>query len=202
MTDKPKIMLLGDSIRMSYQNRVKDLLASKACVVGPAENCQYSLYTLSSLNRWIDALGEPDIIHWNNGLHDYGHNPIRSPNQFPIETYVQNLEFILNHFKQITEKIIWATITPIRPNRAFVEEAWSWRQEEIDQYNESAMSLMTAKGVKVNDLHRLVTADYEKYLGEDQLHLSEAGIEVCAQAAAAAVRLRAWQQAVPSSAGD
>ena len=187
MTDKPKIMLLGDSIRMSYQNRVKDLLASKACVVGPAENCQYSLYTLSSLNRWIDALGEPDIIHWNNGLHDCGHNPIRSPNQFPIETYVHNLEFILSHLKQITGKIIWATITPISPNRAFVEEAWSWRQEEIDQYNESAMSLMTARGVKVNDLHRLVTADYEKNLAEDQLHLSEAGIEICAQAVAAAV---------------
>ena len=187
MTDKPKIMLLGDSIRMSYQNRVKDLVASKACVVGPAENCQYSLYTLSSLNRWIDALGEPDIIHWNNGLHDCGHNPIRSPNQFPIETYVHNLEFILNHLKQITGKIIWATITPISPNRAFVEEAWSWRQEEIDQYNESAMSLMTARGVKVNDLHRLVTADYEKNLAEDQLHLSEAGIEICAQAVAAAV---------------
>ena len=187
MTDMPKILLLGDSIRMSYQNRVEDLLASKACVVGPAENCQYSLYTLSSLNRWIDALGEPDIIHWNNGLHDCGHNPIRSPNQFPIETYVDNLEFILNHLKQFTQKIIWATITPISPNRAFVEEAWSWRQEEIDQYNESAMSLMTTKGVKVNDLHRLVTADCEKNLAEDQLHLSEAGIEICAQAVAAAV---------------
>ena len=41
--------------------------------------------------------------------------------------------------------------------------------------------------MKVNDLHRLVTADYEKNLAEDQLHLSEAGIEDCAQAVAAAV---------------
>ncbi len=60
---------------MSYQPHVAELLAGVAEVVGPADNCQYSLYTLSSLNRWIVDLRNPDIVHWNNGIHDAGHNP-------------------------------------------------------------------------------------------------------------------------------
>ena len=48
MSDLPKVLLLGDSIRMSYQPLVAQLLEGRATVVGPADNCQYSLYTLSS----------------------------------------------------------------------------------------------------------------------------------------------------------
>ena len=53
MSDKPKVLLLGDSIRMSYKPEVTHLLAGKAEVVDPADNCQHSLYTLSSLDGWI-----------------------------------------------------------------------------------------------------------------------------------------------------
>ena len=187
MTDKPKIMLLGDSIRMSYQNRVKDLLASKACVVGPAENCQYSLYTLSSLNRWIDALGEPDIIHWNNGLHDCGHNPNRNPRQIPLDMYRANLEFILARLHALTPRVIWASNTPVHPQRPFHDHTWSWRNEEIDRYNETARALMEAHDVPINDLHAQVWDNLDDYLSADQLHLSEAGVAACAQRVASAI---------------
>jgi len=91
VSDLPKVLLLGDPIRMSYQPHVADLLDDMALVVGPADNCQYSLYTLSSLDRWIRKLGKPDIVHWNNGIHDSGHNPVRSPVQIPIEMYGANV---------------------------------------------------------------------------------------------------------------
>ena len=42
MSDLPRVLLLGDSIRMSYQPHVAELLAGRAVVVGPADNCQYS----------------------------------------------------------------------------------------------------------------------------------------------------------------
>ena len=41
-----------------------------------------SLFTLSPLNRWIAELDEPKVVHWNNGIHDCGHNPDRGPTQF------------------------------------------------------------------------------------------------------------------------
>lgn len=181
-SDAPKVLLLGDSIRMSYQPDVARLLKGRADVVGPADNCQYSLYTLSSLPRWVEALGEPDIVHWNNGIHDAGHNPARSPVQMPVDMYRANLEFILNCLAQFTPNVIWATSTPVHPDRPFLDTEWAWRNEEIDRYNDVARELMERRGVPINDLHALVWQDMNALLGEDQLHLSEAGQEACAEA--------------------
>ena len=182
-----KVLLLGDSIRMSYQPLVAELLNDRAEVVGPADNCQFSLFTLSSINRWIEALGKPDVVHWNNGIHDCGHNPERSPVQIPIEMYRKNLEFILRRLREFTTDIIWATSTPVHPDRPFRDTEWSWRNDEIERYNDSARELMIAGSIPINDLHGLVRENMELYLSDDQLHLSESGQEVCATAAADAI---------------
>ena len=189
MPDTPKVLLLGDSIRMSYQPLVARLLDGKAQVVGPSDNCQYSLFTLSSLGRWINQLGQPDIVHWNNGIHDAGHNPARNPVQIPIDMYSANLEFILNILVSWTPKVIWATSTPVHPDRPFRDTEWSWRNEEIDRYNDAALQLMDSRGVPINDLHALVWANMPEFLSQDQLHLSEAGEKACAQATADSVSI-------------
>jgi len=184
MPDLPKVLLLGDSIRMSYQPLVARLLEGKATVVGPSDNCQYSLFTLSSLDRWIGELGQPDIVHWNNGIHDAGHNPQRYPVQIPIDMYRANLELILNQLTAWTRNVMWASSTPVHPDRPFLDTTWSWRNEEIKRYNEVAQALMKARGVPINDLHALVWKHLPAFLCEDQLHLSEAGQEACAKAVA------------------
>ena len=188
MPGLPRVLLLGDSIRMSYQPIVAEALQDVAEVVGPEENCQYSLYTLASLERWLKHLGTPDIVHWNNGIHDAGHNPVRTPMQIPVEMYGAILEFILQRLQETNAQIIWATSTPVHPSRPFVDDQWSWRNEEIDQYNRVALDLMNSRGIPVNDLHSIVASDVDRYLSEDQLHLSEAGKEKCAEAAAAVIR--------------
>ena len=182
MPELPRILLIGDSIRMSYQPHVAHLLEGKAVVRGPSDNCQYSLFTLSSIGRWIGELGEPDIIHWNNGIHDVGHNPGRSPVQIPLDMYLGNLEFILDQFEAMTANVAWATSTPVHPERPFLDTQWSWRNEEIDRYNEAARNLMDSRGIPINDLHALVWNNLTEYLSEDMLHLSEAGQKACAQA--------------------
>ncbi len=182
MSILPKVLLLGDSIRQSYEPIVRMKLSDKAQVVGPKDNCQFSLYTLASLGRWIEDLGQPKIVHWNNGLHDCGYNPVRNPIQIPIEMYIGNLEFILKQLKDMTPNIIWATSTPVHPKRLFTTDAWSWRNEEIDQYNQTARELMNRYDVPINDLHKLVLEKVDEHLSEDQLHLGEAGQEACATA--------------------
>ena len=184
MTKLPKVLLLGDSIRMSYQPYVEQILDGKAEVVGPADNGQYSLYTLSSLDRWLEEIGKPDIVHWNNGIHDSGHNPDRCPVQIPVDMYKANLEFILKRLKELTPSVIWATITPVHPDTPFSNTKWSWRNEEIDKYNSAAVELMNSNGILINDLHALVWANPSEFLDEDQLHLSEHGQKACAQAVA------------------
>jgi lysophospholipase L1-like esterase len=163
------------------------MLEGKAQVVGPSDNCQYSLFTLSSMPRWIGALGSPDIVRWNNGIHDAGHNPGRSPMQIPIDAYRENLGFILKRLMSHTEKIIWATTTPVHPDRTFKDTEWAWRNEEIDQYNKVALDLMKSEGIPVNDLHALVRDNADQLLSDDMLHLSKAGQEACAKAAVTAI---------------
>ena len=187
MPQMPTVLLLGDSIRMSYQPLVADLLEGKAAVVGPSDNCQFTEYTLSSLGRWLDELGQPDIVHWNNGIHDSGHNPARDPMQVPLDVFRANLECILERLTAAASQVIWATITPVHPDRPFTSESWSWRNEEIDQYNAAATELMSASNIPINDLHQLVSTDLDGYLAEDHLHLSQPGQQACAQAVAQAV---------------
>ena len=187
MSGPKKALLLGDSIRMSYQPLVARMLAGRAEVVGPAENCQFSAHTLASLDGWLAELGRPDIVHWNNGIHDVGHNPDRSPVQYPLDIYVANLGEILRKLRQTGAQVIWATMTPVHPDRPFLDTQWSWRNEEIARYNEEALKLMEAEGVPVNDLHAVVAADCNRYLAEDMLHLSDEGMQKCAQAVAKAI---------------
>lgn len=187
MASIPKVLLLGDSIRISYQALVAEKLEGKAEVVGPADNCQYSLFTLSSLDRWIGELGQPDIVHWNNGLHDCGHNPARNPVQIPVDMYRENLKFILNRLRGLTLNVLWATLTPVHPDRPFRESQWSWRNEEVDRYNAAARELMEAHEVPITELHELVWGDVGGFLSEDQLHLSQAGQMACASAVAQAI---------------
>ena len=172
--DLPKVLLLGDSIRMNYQPIVAELLADKVAVVGPADNCQYSLYTLSSLKRWVAELGTHDVVHLNNGNHDSGHNPNRNPVQIPVAMYCANPEFILDQQLDMTPKVIWASSIPVHPDRPFRKNEWSWRNEEIAEYNATARELMEKRGVPINDLHPLVCNDLSA-LTDDQLHLSEHG---------------------------
>ena len=182
-----RVLLLGDSIRISYQPLVSELLAGRAEVVGPADNCQYSLYTLSSLPRWINELGTPEVVHWNNGIHDAGHNPGRSPAQIPLGMYRANIELILDQLQALTARVIWATSTPVHPDRPFRDDQWSWRNEEIGRYNAAAQEVMERRDVPTNDLHAIVWSDVPRLLSDDQLHLSEQGRQACAGAVAAAV---------------
>jgi lysophospholipase L1-like esterase len=188
MPDLPKVLLLGDSIRMSYEPLVRKALEGVAEVVGPEDNCQFALYTLASLDRWLRALGQIDVIHWNNGIHDAGHNPARAPAQIPLVDYRANIEFIVKRLKATGARVIWASTTPVNPRRPWREDQWSWRNEEIDQYNAAARQIMEKYRVPVNDLNAVVKADMDGCLREDHLHLSELGTRRCAEAVVRAIR--------------
>jgi lysophospholipase L1-like esterase len=179
---KPNILLLGDSIRYSYQTAVADQLKDRVQVVGPEENCQYTAFTLDHLQEWLDRFGQPNLIHWNNGLHDVGHNPNRTPVQIPLENYLLNLKLILTILQKTKAAIIWATMTPVHSRRPFMDTDWSWRNTEIDLYNAAATTFMKSERIPINDLHALVQSRIDEYIVEDGVHLSPVGIEACAQA--------------------
>ena len=184
-----RVMLIGDSIRNSYQPIVSSALSAEGQEVwGAPGNSQFTLYTLASLASWLGQFDSPDVVHWNNGLHDIGHNPNRAPRQMPLDVYAGNLRFIGRQLLATDARVVFASTTPVHPERPFRDDQWSWRNDEIDACNEAARSVMTELGIPVNELHGIVNADVEKFLSEDQLHLSDRGQQVCAAAVCEAIR--------------
>ena len=65
----PKVVLIGDSIRLGYAPNVAERLAGKATVVSPPANGGDSANVLEHLEEWV-IREKPDVVHLNCGLHD------------------------------------------------------------------------------------------------------------------------------------
>lgn len=192
--EKKNVLLLGDSIRISYQPIVAGLLAPCADIYGTMdENNTFSLYTLTRLERWIRTLGLDDktidVVHWNNGIHDCGVNPNRRPAQFSVEDYAGNLRLIIGVLRKYDVKqIIFATTTPAHDSYPQYTDKWSWKPEYFTIYNAAACKVMEEEGIPVNDLYSIVNADQDRFLADDKLHLSIDGKLACSGAVAKMIK--------------
>ena len=110
----PKVVLVGDSIRMGYAPFVAKLLAGKATVVSPAPNGEDSGNVLRHLDEWV-VNEKPDVVHINAGLHDL---KLKDKSyQVPLTDYEKNLKTILERIQRGTKaRVIFATTTPIVDN--------------------------------------------------------------------------------------
>ena len=70
-----KVLLLGDSIRMGYDEYVRDLLKGKAEVYFEEDNGRFAAYTLWQVNQVFRHQGQFDVVHWNNGYWDMNIEP-------------------------------------------------------------------------------------------------------------------------------
>ena len=171
-----KVLLLGDSIRMNYQDEVKKLLDGDAEVYSPVENCRFAKYTLWCLGEWLYlGGGKFDVIHWNNGIWDtYTLN--NSDESFTnIDEYLRDMIKIYEVLRKTGAKIIFATTTAVKSNLI------NTNNNRIEYYNSCLVSLLKAKNVNINDLYTVVKNNLDIYISEDNLHLSEPGIKALGQ---------------------
>lgn len=177
-----KVLLLGDSIRLSYQPLVREKLEGTAEVMGPEDNGRFAKYTLWYINVWLDEFGRPDIVHWNNGLWDVYHFHNEMGIFTPLEEYVEYIKRILKELRRTGAEIIWATTTPV-DNRNV-----NCNNNEIDMYNDAIASYMAAEKVTINDLNSIVKKSNGYYICEDRMHLNEEGRIVCSEAVVRAIK--------------
>jgi hypothetical protein len=176
-----KVLLLGDSIRLSYHPLVREKLSCRAEVTGPEDNCRFTKYTLWYIKSWLDQFGKPDIIHWNNGLWDVYHFNEDTGIFTPKEEYLTELGRILTELRKTGAVIIWASTTPVTPRHGYC------RNKDIDEYNGIASEFMKSEGIEINDLNSLLRNNIEGFICEDNIHLNADGREVCANAVAKAI---------------
>ena len=175
-----KISFIGDSIRMQYAPLVKERLGEDFEVYQPEENCRFAKYTLRGMWDWNAEMKGSRIVHWNNGLWDMC--DLFDDGMFTsVEEYVSTMLRIADILLSRHEIVIFATTTPVR------QENLHNKTTEIKRYNDALVPFLKEKGVIINDLFSLVAADIPRYVSDDLIHLSEEGIELCAEAVTKAI---------------
>lgn len=180
-----KILLIGDSIRLSYRTKVAELLEGRATLAGPDENCRFSAYTLFNLSSWLGDESY-DVIHWNNGQWDTCHMPDGKIHT-PLKAYLDLQERIAGILKTRTKRLVFATTTPVWPEQFDSGTIHPRRNEDITAYNAAATELMRNLDVEVNDLHTPVVAEVKRFICDDMVHLTTEGVDLCARKIAALI---------------
>ena len=182
-----KVALLGDSIRLiGYGTKVPALLGEDFEVYQPAENCRFSKYTQWYIHVWSKKMVGTQIIHWNNGLWDlfnHGEGVFSSEQE-----YLNNMLYIADQLLKVAPVVIFATTTPVTDAHPNIQNA------DIVRYNELIVPELKKKGIIINDLHALVTKDVDRYIrSDDNIHLTDAGIDACANQVASVIKTVASQ---------
>ena len=169
-----KITLIGDSIRMQYAPRVKELLGESFEIFTPVENCRFAKNNLRGMWDWKEDMKGSRIVHWNAGLWDicdiFGDGMFTSIPEY-VETMLRIADILLSRH----ERVIFATTTPVRNNNPYNDN------NEIIKYNEALVPELIKKGVIINNLHPLIYEDVDRFVCDDLIHLSDEGVERCAR---------------------
>ena len=171
-----KVVLLGDSIRqIGYGSKVPALLGDGFEVWQPSDNCRFAQYTLRGMWDWANDMKGADIVHWNNGLWDVC--SLFDDGLFtPIDDYVRTMGRIADILLSRHKKVIFATTTPVTDDNPHNKNA------DIIRFNEALVPELTARGVIINDLHATIYPNIAAYIrDDDKIHLTDAGIDVCAR---------------------
>lgn len=202
------VILIGDSIRLGYQERVKELLGEDVKVYSPDENCRYTKYTLWGMFSWMEGWGNPtpDVIHWNTGIWDLHRCTADGEIFTPLDEYLEVNRRLAIQMESYCKNLIWATMTPggkgldrhepinslINTNaaapRVYLTDYMEPWNADIRRYNEAAAKMMESRGIRVNDLYSAVAGDTDKYISDDGVHPTPEGYEVLAQKVAAEIK--------------
>ena len=181
----PRVLLIGDSIRLGYAPLVAKKLAGKAEIISPESTGMDMPGTLKQLDKWL-ADHKPLIVHFNCGLHDLKVSKKTQAFQVPPDQYEANLKQIVATIQKSTPHVVFANTTPIIDDRHAARKADFDRfDKDVKAYNQRAVKVMTELGVPVDDLNRIVIDGGENdLLGKDGTHYTPAGYERLANAVA------------------
>lgn len=184
--DLPRVVLIGDSIRMGYAPLVAKKLEGKAVVISAKDNGEDSRNVLKHLDEW--AINEkPSVIHFNCGLHDLKLSQKTKTHQVELAQYEANLKQIVDRLKKETSAVVvFAATTPIHDERHAARKGGFDRTEaDVKKYNETGLKVMRSAGVPVHDLHWVVElGSIDRMLGPDGTHYGAAANEKLADAVA------------------
>ncbi|MDQ8208251.1 SGNH/GDSL hydrolase family protein [Coraliomargarita sp. SDUM461003] len=191
----PNVLILGDSISISYTLQVRAQLEGKANVFRPhaargrkPENCQGTTNGVRHIDRWLQGR-KWDVIHFNWGLHDLKHvdpktgknsESFDDPRQAEPDQYEKQLVELVTKLKATGAQLIFATTTPYPEG----PDGPARLPEDVELYNSIALEIMQEQAVSVNELYTLCLGKLDTIQLPHNVHFNSAGQALLADAVA------------------
>ena len=178
-TNLPRVLLIGDSITRDYYHGVQKQLEGKAYVGRLSSSAFISDPALSKQIEMVLSQYKFDIIHFNNGMHGWQHSEAEYEKAFP-----QYLKTIRRFAPRA--KLIWASTTSLKVSPSLpVDNQTQATDERIAARNASALKIVQAGGIAVDDLNALMRGHPEYH--SDNVHFNEQGVALQAAQVAAEI---------------
>ncbi|NNF43086.1 MAG: hypothetical protein HKN62_08555 [Phycisphaerales bacterium] len=202
---RPRVLLIGDSIRMRQADTTGYGLHAYRALVNDynlshiSHNTENSGLVRELIDDWLQCA--PDVVHYNAGLHDLSRHPrtdVLPPWHHPVDRYQDNLRFVIGRMREHgVRTIVWASSTPVHDGWHDVDvrtgrpRGVRRKNADVIRYNAAAAEVMAAEGVPINDLYaRVMDEGVERCLVPDGVHLSHHGSAILgAQVAETITRL-------------
>lgn len=190
-TDKPNLLIIGDSISEGYTPFVKAKLALEYDVsrVGNSNcapvNAEGTKTTLDNVDRWLDENPNLSVITWNNGNWDSTQPGliINGVEHYTTDLeYEENLIRIARKLKASGARVIFFTTTEIA-----VEMTSEVFGRDIIM-NDIAKRVLPLEGVEVYDLHALSVEIRDDHPTPSNIHFTDFGSNILANRVVEAIR--------------
>ncbi len=187
MANLSLVVLIGDSIRMGYQDHVASQLAGRAEVWVPEENGGDSRNVLAHLDQWVLAR-QPDVVHVNCGLHDLK-RAFGAASAVPLDEYERNVRQILQRLqRELNGAVVWATTTPVDENWHHQNKGFDRLEADVEAYNAAARAVAEDLDVPIDDLFAVVQREGKaRLLTQDGVHFTEEGSQLLGRVVAECV---------------
>lgn len=179
--EKPKILIIGDSISIGYTPYVRQVLQDKAIVKHNQGNAQHTGTGLKKIEEWLGD-EEWDVVQFNWGLWDlcYRHpdsktqgkrDKVKGHITFTVDQYATNLDSLVTLLKLKTNaELIFVTTSYVPDN-----ESGRFKDDAI-RYNEAAKTIMKKHSIKVNDIYVTSLKIHEEHgKASNDVHYTDAG---------------------------
>ena len=139
-----RVLLLGDSIRMGYDKKVRSLLKEEYEVIfSEDDNGRFAAYTLWQANQFFRQYGHFDLVHWNNGYWDMNIEEPMMEAIHPLDEYENYFRRIIRLGRQNGAQMVFATTTPIyesgeAQDNTGTEVSINYCNDWVVKYNEAA----------------------------------------------------------------
>ena len=177
VTDRPRVVLVGDSITRDYYKAVEDKLQGKAVVCRLTTSKSLGDPALLDEVRLVLGQAKFDVVHFNNGMHGWGYTE---------DEYAKAVPDLVAAIRKAAPgaKLVWASTTPVRVARQV--DQLDPKTDRVKSRNAAAAEVMKRENIPVNDLFALV-AEKPEWFSNDGIHLNTNGSTALSEQVAANV---------------